>query len=126
MSASPPSSRLEDKPRAPLVGGRDKGEGLGLEFVVMVEEMDALPFIDPPFPPLTSRIALAPKLNRLPNGEVLGWAAPSPLSSIALSLVGEPEPLLDELSCRARTPLKGEVWLGEPERPKVEMDIRRF
>ena len=97
---------------------------LGLLF--FCEEKDALPFAEPFIPPLTSLIALAPKLNRRPNGEVLGGPAASPLSSIALSFAGEPDPLLDELSCRGRSAPKGEVWPGEPDRPKVEIDIRRL
>ena len=107
--SSSPSSRLEDRPRAPGVGGGEDEPVVYDEGLLVLEEMDALPFIDPFIPPLTSRIALAPKLRRRPNGELLGGPAASAVSSTALSFAGEPEPLLDELSCRGRRPLKGEV-----------------
>ena len=102
----------EDKPRA-LVG---------LEEVVL---MGALPLKLPAPPPLTSRIALAPKLMRRANGDEGGGLDASPLSSMALSSEpGEPEPLLDMLPCRCLA-ANGEVWFGEPERPIVETDMRR-
>ena len=89
------------------------------------ELMGALPFTFPA-PPLTSQRARAPKLILRANGDegvVLGAASPS---SIALSSThGEPEPPLDTLSCRALPLGNVETWVGEPDRPSDEIDMRR-
>jgi hypothetical protein len=78
------------------------------------------------FPALTSLMARAPKLILLAKGEALRGVVASP-SSTALSStpVGEPDPLLDELPWRDLIALNGEVCVGEPERPMVEIDMRR-
>lgn len=100
---------LEDKPR-PLIDG---AEALLLAL---------------PFPVLTSRSALAPKLIRRANadgevGDVFGSASPS---SIAFSLMEvEGELPLPELFCRFLMPAKAELCVGEPERPSEAMEVRR-
>lgn len=105
----------QDKPRLLRVGG-----DLGLA-------MEGLPLAFPtfPFPPArTSRRARAPKLKRRAKG-VGGMleAVPGASSSKGLSST-EPEVALEMLSPRERW-LKGEVWFGEAERPKVVRDRRR-
>lgn len=83
-----------------------------------------------PYPARTSRNALAPKLMRRANGDDGAVTGESP-SSIALSssvVVVVPVPMLEMLSRRDLAEgAKGEVWVGEqPERPSVEMDMRRW
>lgn len=78
------------------------------------------------FPPvLTSLSARAPKLSRRANGDV-GPGNASPSSMAFSSMLGdeaiEAEPLLEALS---RLAMKGEGWLGDPDRPTVERDMRR-
>ena len=47
-------------------------------------------------------------------------------SSIALSSVlAEAAPALDTLSRRGAPVANGDVWVGEPDSPSVEMDMRR-
>ena len=71
----------DDKPR-PLAVGEE------------AEVMEALPAVFP-FPPLTSRSALAPKLIRRANG-VVGVDMGVSVSSTALSsMLGEPDPELE-------------------------------
>jgi hypothetical protein len=70
---------------------------------------------------LISRIARAPKLIRLANGDVGTGASPSSKGDSSTA----PELELEMLSPRERTELKGEVWLGEPERPTVVSERRR-
>lgn len=75
---------------------------------------------------LTSRRARAPKLNRRAKGVAgLLLADGAGSSSKGLSST-EPEFALDRLSVRGRAFWKGEVWLGEAERPMVVRDRRRF
>ena len=110
--ALPLFSGLEDKPR-PLTAGEDAG------FV------EALP-LRLPLPALTSLRALAPKLIRRANGVAGVLAVLASPSSIALSSIpGEPELVLETLSWRPLKLPNGEVWVGEPDKPNVEMDIRR-
>ena len=109
-------SGLEDKPPPP-----PRPATLGEE----PESLEDLP-LRVPGPPLTSRSAFAPKLIRRAKGvvgELLAGASPS---SMALSSApGDAEAVLEQLSWRPRRLPKGEVWVGEPERPRVEMDMRR-
>lgn len=106
---------MTDRPRPFFAVGGDfaiETEGLPLAFV--------LPVLD-----LISRIARAPKLRRRANGDAgtLDVGA-SPSSKGDSSTVPEFE--LDRLSVRGR-PLgrKGEVALGDPDRPTVVNDRRR-
>ena len=100
---------LEDKPR-PLTDGA--------EAVVL-----ALPF-----PVLTSRSALAPKLMRRANadgevGDALGSASPS---SMAFSLTDEEGELLLPMElCRFLKLAKDEAWVGEPDSPREAMEVLR-
>ena len=103
-------ARLEGKPR-PATDGE---EGKFVEFL-------PLPIPDPV---LTSLSAFAPKLILRANGEpgeVFGAASPS---STAFSSI-EPEPLLEILSPRALAFPNMDGRVGEPESPKVEIDMRR-
>lgn len=83
----------------------------------------------PMLPVRASRSAWAPKETRRANGE-LGVAPGDALSAsspIASSALGALDPMeLDRLPGRkARFP-KAEVWVGEPDRPRVEIDSRRW
>jgi hypothetical protein len=77
---------------------------------------------------LTSRSARAPKLRRRAKGVagllLLLEAEGGGSSSKGLSST-EPELALERLSVRGRAVWKGEVWLGEAERPMVVSDRRR-
>lgn len=89
--------------------------------------MEALPLGFPTLPLLclTSRMARAPKLSRRAKGAAgLLDAEGAGSSSKGLSST-EPELALDRLSVRGRADWKGDVWLGEPERPMVVRDSRR-
>lgn len=85
-------------------------------------ELPAFPF---PLPVLMSRMARAPKLRRRPNGVAGTLDAGASLSSNGLSST-VPELELEMLPARGRMPgVKGELWLGEPDRPMVVSDKRR-
>ena len=81
----------------------------------------------PILPARASRRACAPKDTRLAKGELgvtLGEVL-SASSATASSLFGMDPHELDRLPRRkARLP-KVEVWVGEPDRPRVVMDSRR-
>jgi hypothetical protein len=102
----------EDKPRPLEVGEETKVEALPLAALL--------------FPARTSLSALAPKLMRRTKGEAGGGPAASPSSMTFSSSVAVPmddvEPTLVLLSRRAR---KGDVCVGDPDRPSVVKDIRR-
>jgi hypothetical protein len=103
---------MMNKPR-PLLGGDESGllETVPLKF---------------PAPVFTSRSALAPKLIRRANGEdgdSLGAASPS--STALSSMEADGDVLLATLSCLALIPAKADAWVGEPERPRDVIDIRR-
>jgi hypothetical protein len=106
---------VTDRPRPFFAVGGDfaiETEGLPLAFV--------LPVLD-----LMSRIARAPKLRRRANGDagMLDVGA-SPSSKGDSSTVPEFE--LDMLSVRGRPAgRKGDVALGDPDRPTVVNDRRR-
>lgn len=93
---------------------------------------DALEGGNLPFPTLLTRVsrsACAPKETRRANGE-LGAAlgdVPSVSSVTASSELGAFDPHeLDRLPWRkARLP-KADVWVGEPDSPRVVMDSRRW
>ena len=88
--------------------------------------MEGLPLEFPTLPLLclTSRMARAPKLSRRAKGVAgLLLAAGVASSSKGLSST-EPELTLERLSVRGRG-WKGELWLGEPDRPSVVMERRR-
>ena len=102
----------EDKPRPLEVGEETKVEALPLAALLL--------------PARTSLSALAPKLMRRTKGEAGGGpASPSSMtfsSSVAVPTEEDVEPTLVLLSRRAR---KGDVCVGDPERPSVVRDIRR-
>ncbi|KAI9772254.1 MAG: hypothetical protein M1840_001003 [Geoglossum simile] len=102
----------EDKPRPLEVGGETKVEALPLAALL--------------FPARTSLSALAPKLMRRAKGEAGGGPVASPSSMTFSSSVTVPmddvEPTLVLLSRRAR---KGDVCVGDPDKPSVVKDIRR-
>lgn len=100
--------RLEDKPR-PLTDG--------VEAVLL-----ALPF-----PVLTSRRALAPKLIRRAKaegevGDAFGSASPS---SMAFSLMDVEVELPLPLFCRFLKLVKAEACVGEPDKPNDAIEVRR-
>lgn len=79
-----------------------------------------------PLPAFTSRSALAPKLMRRANGDVGDSLRGTSPSSIALSSIeAEGDVLRELLSCRPLRLAKADAWVGEPERPRDVMDIRR-
>lgn len=87
--------------------------------------METLPLTFP-VPVFTSRSALAPKLIRRANGEVgdpLGAGSPSSTAFSSIDVDGEPP--LETLSCRALACANAEDWVGDPDKPKDVMDIRR-
>ena len=98
----------------------DGGEGADV-----TEDLPLKLLSDPDF---TSRNALAPKLSRRANGvvgAVLGAASPSSMAFSSIEGDPEPEAPLEKLSPLILALVKGDVWVGEPERPRVEMDILR-
>lgn len=92
--------------------------------------MEGLPLGFPTLPLLclTSRSARAPKLSRRAKG-VAGLLLELEADGAGSSSKGlsstEPELALDRLSVRGRALWKGDVWLGEPDRPSVVRDRRR-
>lgn len=64
---------------------------------------------------------------RRASGEVGAVTGESPSSTALSSNVDEAEPVpaLETLSRREAPAAKGDVWVGEPDRPRVEMDMRR-
>lgn len=79
-----------------------------------------------PVPVFTSRSALAPKLIRRAKGEDGdSFGAASPSSTALSSMEADGDVLLETLSCLALTPAKADAWVGEPERPRDVIDIRR-
>lgn len=79
-----------------------------------------------PFPAFTSRSALAPKLMRRANGDDGDSPKAASPSSIALSsMEADGDVPLEPLSCLALRPAKADAWVGEPERPKDVIDMRR-
>lgn len=79
-----------------------------------------------PGPAFTSLRALAPKLTRRANGEDgESTGGPSQSSTALSSIDADGDMPLETLSCLARTPAKADVCVGEPERPRDVIDIRR-
>lgn len=79
-----------------------------------------------PFPAFTSRSALAPKLMRRANGDdgdSPRGTSPSSTAFSSMEAVGEVP--REPLSGRALRLAKADAWVGEPERPRDVMDIRR-
>ncbi len=80
-----------------------------------------------PFAVLTSRRALAPKLIRRAKaegdvGDAFGSVSPSSIAFSLMDVVGElPLPL----PCRFLKPAKAEACVGEPDKPKDAMEVRR-
>ena len=106
-------------------GGHNKG-CYGDELPLSPGLLDPAPLLDD----RRSRMARAPKLARRPNAlglaagpSLRGAAGPSPSAMADSSLL----PLLAEprLSPRPRKELKGDIWLGEPDRPSVVSEMRR-
>jgi hypothetical protein len=105
---------VTDRPRPFFAVGGDfatETEGLPLAFVL-------------PVLALISLIARAPKLRRRAKGEAGALdVGASPSSKGDSSTVPELE--LDRLSVRGRPGVKGDVALGEPDKPTVVSDRRR-
>jgi hypothetical protein len=80
-----------------------------------------------PFAVLTSRRALAPKLMRRTKaeGDVGDAFGSVSLSSMAFSLTDVVGELLLPLPCRFLRPAKAEVCVGEPDKPRDAMEVRR-
>lgn len=106
--------------------------GLVLEVMAVgqLEAMGALPLMASAFPlaaPVrTSRSTRAPMLMRRAKGEAGAVTGPSPSSMTLSSRPAEPVPALEMLSRLEAAEPKGDVWVGDvPDRPRVEMDMRR-
>jgi hypothetical protein len=74
-------------------------------------------------PPLTPRRACAPKDIRRAKG-VVGALRPGPSSSSMAFSSNDSEPAVEMLPRRALNG-NGDVCVGEPDKPSVEIDMRR-